>query len=143
LIRRIQEHDFEQVIRLFTQLWPDMPLSYDDVKSVYNEYNRNDNYQMWCYDDDGIIGIVTITRRQAFYYGGPVAILEDIVIDEQHRGRGIGRQLVEYVEGELAKEGIQCFEVSSDFHREGAHVFWEKMGYKRSGYHFRKRPNSG
>lgn len=140
MIRKIQESDFDQVIRLFTQLWPDMPLSYDDVKSIFDEYMQNRNFQMWCYEDERIVGIVTLSIRKAFYYGGPVAILEDVVVDENHRGSSIGRQLVEFVEAKLENEGISSFEVSSDYHREGAHAFWEKLGYKRSGYHFRKHP---
>lgn len=141
MIRKVEPEDFDEVVRLFMQLWPEMPLSYDDLKSVLNIYLDSRRCEMWCYDDDGIKGIITLTRRPAFYYGGQVAMLEDIIVDEPSRRQGIGQELVRFVEHRLENEGIYGIEISSDFHRDKAHSFYEKLGYKRSGFHFRKRSN--
>lgn len=141
MIRKVEREDFDDVVRLFTQLWPEMQLNYDDLKYVFNEYLENRNCEMWCYGEKEIAAVVTLTKRPSFYYGGQVAILEDIIVDQQHRGRNIGYELVRFVEKRLENEGIYGIEISTAFHRNNAHSFYEKLGYKRSGFHFRKRPN--
>ncbi len=68
----------------------------------------------------------------------PYALLEDVFVDKKYRGRGLGSQLVEKVI-ELAKE-LGCYKViaTSRLGRKGVHRFYQKLGFKKWGYEFRK-----
>jgi GNAT superfamily N-acetyltransferase len=142
LIRRITEDDKEEIMPLLQQLWPDAPLDLNKTKEVLNRYLKDDNYKMFCFEEKQIIGLITISKRYAFYYGGRVAIIEDLVVDELNRGKGIGGELVEFTEKEIKAQGISAIEVASDIHRNQAHQFWEKQGYTRSAYQFKKKLDS-
>ncbi|UCE35880.1 MAG: GNAT family N-acetyltransferase [Thermoplasmata archaeon] len=138
MIRRVKIQDHSEIITLLKQLWPNAPPNPEELGGLVDQYIQNENYDIYCYEEDKILGIITFSKRHAFFYQGKVAIIEDLVIDEPHRGKGIGKELVEYVEEELKRQGILNIELSSDLQRTGAHEFWEKMGYTKSGYHFRK-----
>lgn len=130
--------DLPDIIRLLNQLWADKFLNPEDVQSVLKRYIEDENYEMYCFEEGKILGIISISKRRAFYCGDKVAIIEDLIVDEQSRGKGIGKELVEFVERELKKEGIKGIELVSDVHRSEAHEFWDKLGYPKSGYQFRK-----
>jgi GNAT superfamily N-acetyltransferase len=52
---------------------------------------------------------------------------------------GIGRMLMERVE-KLAKErGADAIGLASGIRRTGAHEFYERIGYNKTSYWFRKR----
>jgi GNAT superfamily N-acetyltransferase len=82
----------------------------------------------------------------AAYYVVPVAHddrpwcrITTLVVDEAHRGRGIGQMLVE--RAEQAARDIPCsrIEATSALHRAGAHRLYEGLGYGRTSAHFLKR----
>ena len=84
-------------------------------------------------------GMVTVTLRWTLFRLGEVAIIEDLVVDQGQRGQGIGRALVTFVERKALESGrVHAIEVSSDLHREDAHVFWKKCGYSPQALQFTK-----
>ncbi|UCE75457.1 MAG: GNAT family N-acetyltransferase [Methanomassiliicoccales archaeon] len=138
MIRKIIKEDIKEVMPFLQQLWPDTPIDHNKIEEVFNRYLIDDNYEMFCFEEKEILGIITISKRYAFYYGSTVAIIEDLVVDQQNRGKGIGGKLLEFAEKEIKAQGISAIEVASDIHRNQAHLFWEKHGYTRSAYQFKK-----
>jgi len=67
----------------------------------------------------------------------PYALLEDVFVEEEFRGRGVGSELVEKAI-EVAKE-MKCYKIiaTSRFEREKVHEWYEKLGFKKWGYEFR------
>jgi GNAT superfamily N-acetyltransferase len=83
--------------------------------------------------------IITVSVRWSLFYGGEVAIIEDLVVDEAHRGRGIGGTLVSFAEDKIIEaRKAKAVEVNSDLHRVDAHDFWEECGYSKLAFQFRK-----
>lgn len=54
-----------------------------------------------------------------------------LVVDEQSRGAGAGRSLVQAAERWAAGRGCAAMRVRSRVAREGAHAFYEREGYVR------------
>jgi len=69
--------------------------------------------------------------------GRKSAIVEDVAVGKQYRGHGIGRAMLEHAL-ELAQDA-QCYKLalSSNLNREGAHAFYETLGFEKHGYSFR------
>ena len=67
----------------------------------------------------------------------PYGLLEDVFVEEEYRGRGIGKELVKQVI-KKAKE-IGCYKLidTSRFERENVHEWYHKLGFKKFGYEFR------
>ncbi len=67
----------------------------------------------------------------------PYGLMEDLFVDEKHRGRGIGKQLVEALIDEAKKQGCYKLIATSRAEREKIHSMYEKVGFKKYGFEFR------
>jgi GNAT superfamily N-acetyltransferase len=79
-------------------------------------------------DDGAIIGTATVVL-----YTTPVwvkARIEDVVVDESVRGRGIGEALVNECIEVARKRGANIVELQSARHREVANRLYPRMGFE-------------
>lgn len=60
------------------------------------------------------------------------AEIAGLVVDEQHRGRGIGQMLLEDGEQWARQKGCRWIRLRSNVLRPRAHAFYERMGYEVS-----------
>ena len=67
----------------------------------------------------------------------PFGLLEDLWVDEAHRGQGIASELLGHVV-EKAKSA-QCYKLIANSRSERTHVhqLYEKIGFKKWGHEFR------
>jgi len=138
VIRPVDRNDLPEIVDLFRELWPDLSLTLKDVEPILERYLRDNSYEIFCFEDKKILGVITLSKRWAFFYRSRVALIEDIVVREKYRNQGIGKKLVQFVESRLTEQGIKCVELASDFHRTKTHEFWESLNYRRLAFQFRK-----
>jgi GNAT superfamily N-acetyltransferase len=64
-----------------------------------------------------------------------------LVVDGAHRGRGVGRRLVQAAEAWAATRGLDQMAVRSNVARAESHPFYERLGYVRAKtqHAYRKR----
>lgn len=67
----------------------------------------------------------------------PYGLLEDLLVKEEHRKKGIGSTLVKEALEEAKR--LNCYKVigTSRMAREDVHRFYEKLGMKKYGFEFR------
>jgi GNAT superfamily N-acetyltransferase len=70
------------------------------------------------------------------HLGTPTAILEDVVVAETLRGKGIGKRMMEYANDLCRQAGCYKMTFSSNSSREAAHRFYESLGFRKHGYSF-------
>jgi GNAT superfamily N-acetyltransferase len=140
MIRKITEKDFTQVAELLHQLWPEKQLKYDELRRVLKKYIKESNYEIYGYEEKGVlVGLVTVSFRWAIFYEGRVATIEELVVNQAHQDKGIGKKLVRFIEDVIVKDKkTKGIELSSDLRRKSTHEFWEKCGYPKLAYQFRK-----
>jgi len=141
MIRQITEKDFTKVTELLHQLWPEKRIEYEEMRKVVKKYVKESNYHIYGYEEKGIlVGIITISFRWALFYEGKVATIEELVVDKDQQGRNIGKKLVKFAEQTIIKKGkAKGIELSSDLRRKSTHEFWEKCGYPKLAFQFRKK----
>lgn len=80
-------------------------------------------------DDESILGAASVTVYRV--PTGVRAIIEDVIVDESARGRGVGEALV-LAALEVARErGAAGVGLTSNPRREAANRLYMKMGFKR------------
>jgi GNAT superfamily N-acetyltransferase len=84
-------------------------------------------------DHDGV-GYLLGVRYLTFYANGPVASVQEILVRDGHRGRGVGRALMEAFEGWAARQGCALVTLAS----RRAVPFYLALGYEQSASHLRK-----
>ena len=88
--------------------------------------NKN-TYLMALYEGEKIIG--TITLVSVFQIRDHKGYVENFVIDENYRGRKLGRKMISYIT-ELAKRiKIEKLELKSESHRVVANMLYKKLGF--------------
>jgi GNAT superfamily N-acetyltransferase len=71
---------------------------------------------------------------------GAAVELRGLVVDEKHRGTGLGRALTERVEEWTRERGARIVRLRSNIIRNGAHAFYQHLGYSvvKTQHAFRK-----
>lgn len=83
--------------------------------------------------DGEVVGLAHLHVSPTIEHEHPAGKLGALVVAESHRGRGIGRQLVETVEAEASARGCSLFFVTTSEPRDDAHAFYESLGLERTG----------
>jgi GNAT superfamily N-acetyltransferase len=68
--------------------------------------------------------------------GTPAGVVEDVAVAPNRQGQGIGRAMMAHALEECRKAGCYKLALSSNVKREGAHQFYESLGFERHGYSF-------
>ena len=68
----------------------------------------------------------------------PYAYLENVYIEQKYRSRGLGSKLVELAIAEAEERG--CYKIigTSKTEKTLVHDFYEKHGFRKMGYEFRR-----
>jgi len=139
MIRRCNVGDFDAVLRLLRQLWPDKQLDAAQLRVVYEQVLTSDSQFYLCaIEDENLVGFGSLSVRSSLWEAGCLGHIDELVVDEMHRQRGIGTRLLLALI-ELAKEnGCGRIELDSAFHRAAAHKFYESQGFENRAYLFSK-----
>jgi ribosomal protein S18 acetylase RimI-like enzyme len=80
-------------------------------------------------DDEGIVGLLTLALFRA--PSGLRAWIEDVVVDEAVRGRGIGEALTREAVRLAGERGARTVDLTSRPSREAANRMYEKVGFRK------------
>lgn len=83
----------------------------------------------------GVSGVWVATK----IYSGRYLELDNVVVADTHRSKGIGKVLTDFVEKLALSEGCEMLMLDAYLENEKAHAFYEREGFTKRGYHFLKR----
>lgn len=75
------------------------------------------------------VAVALTTLRPNVWYDGPVALLDELYVVPEQRGRGIGSALLGLVEVTARQRGAEVLEVNVDGEDTDARRFYERHGY--------------
>lgn len=67
----------------------------------------------------------------------PFGFLENVFVNEEHRGKGIGTKLIENAISEARRQNCYKLVGTSRYGRPEVHALYEKIGFKDYGKEFR------
>lgn len=80
----------------------------------------------------GVIGMCSAQILISTAEGGRKALVEDVVVDEQYRGCGIGRQLLASLESWTGGKGVKRLDLMADRNNESGLIFYSNMNWNRT-----------
>ena len=83
----------------------------------------------WIQESEGRIGYIAITFCFSLEFGGPSAVVDELYLEESHRGRGIGFEALRFVERFCRSHGILALLLEVDRHNLHAQSLYKKAGY--------------
>jgi GNAT superfamily N-acetyltransferase len=138
-IRPCSTEDFDGVLELLKQLWPEKPLDPASLRTVYEKVLNCDLQRYICAADGGrIIGFGSLSWKNNLWQEGYLGHVDDLVVDSDYRGRGVGTELLEHLIVIAKERGCRRIELDSGFHRPDAHRYYERHGFENRGHVFSK-----
>lgn len=131
-IRELEEKDlFNGFLESMDSLKLASNLDKEKAKNILKKIKSNSNHFVYVAILDGsVVGSATILIESKFiHHGGKVAHVEDVVVDKEYQGKGIGEMLMESLL-ELAKDS-NCYKTILNCSDE-IKPFYEKLGFKKN-----------
>ncbi|BBL72066.1 GNAT family N-acetyltransferase [Methylogaea oryzae] len=76
-----------------------------------------------------VVGLCTVQTVISTAEGGPVGWVEDVVVAEDWRGRGVGRRLLAEAERWAAERGLTRLQLLADGDNRAALDFYDRLGW--------------
>jgi GNAT superfamily N-acetyltransferase len=132
LIRRASEPDIPHILRLVAQL--DYDVENEAGEAGARAVLANPACIALLAEDCGqIVGLVGFHVVPQLHHAAPVLTLDELVVDEDARGAGVGTELLAAVVAHARAAGCAVVDVASAFHRTRAHQFYEAHGFVQHG----------
>jgi GNAT superfamily N-acetyltransferase len=135
-IRDARPEDAEAIARLLGQLgYPAEPAS---VRARLERLLIVGDRVVVAELDGQVVGLAQLHVSPTIEHEQPAAKVSALVVDESHRGEGIGRALVEAMEAEARTRRCVLLFLTTSARREDAHEFYRRVGLEETGKRFAK-----
>jgi len=138
-IREARPEDYISIYELIKNELGYQQLDYDKLLARLEIMEQDDKHlTVVAITGGSVAGFVGFLRGIAYNIDGEWITIIAFAVLEELQNKGIGSQLLKWVEDYALDRNIRVFEVSSNMRRLDAHAFYEKNGYTRTSYSFKK-----
>lgn len=110
----------------------------NEVRSSLEKMLSSDGYFTLAATDGGLVcGYVSAVREVSLEAGEYWRVI-GLAVKEEYQGKGLGTALLTLAESNAKAEGARLVALSSGFQRTEAHKFYEKLGYRKTSFAFKK-----
>jgi ribosomal protein S18 acetylase RimI-like enzyme len=101
------------------------------ARSAVQQILSNDSFgRVWLMQVDGNpIGYIVLTLGFSLEFQGRDAFIDEIYIRAAHRGRGVGRRAIEFVEGVCCSLGVRALHLEVERENKSAQAMYRKVGF--------------
>lgn len=151
-IRMAKLNDEKEVLSLLDELiacvnklskYPPKFSESDEVRGkIFQDLLKRDDVKTFVVEDGGkVVAMADVFILPVMRRGANHAHVEDFVVSQNLRGKGIGTKLMEYIKDYCWKNNIKIIKLASGLEIEDAHKFYEKNGGKFTEKMFRFEPS--
>jgi glucosamine-phosphate N-acetyltransferase len=138
-IRQCNVADFDEVILLLRQLWTDKPVNPVSLRPNFDRaLTSTSKTYLVATDEKRVIGFGSLSLKDDLWPEGRVAYVDELVVDDKYRNKGIGSQLLERLVATAQQKSCCRIELTSAFYRKDSHRFYERHGFSSRAYVFSK-----
>lgn len=132
--KAIELSDIPMIVDLMADFYQIDGYPIDRTLSTTNfEYfiNKTDLGRAWLiYHDEEIVGYVMIAFMFSFEYGGRIAFLDELYLNENARGRGLGKKAVAFIQSQAQKLELKLLYLEIEKHNATAQKLYIAAGFE-------------
>ena len=115
-------------ISIITQMMEDFyaidnyPMDVEVAKNLFHEFITHEHLgKSWLiYSENEIVGYIILTFIFSFEYGGKIAFVDELFIKETERGKGFGKEAIQFIQREVPKLSLKLLYLEVEPHNENA-----------------------
>ena len=98
------------------------PMDVEVAKNLFQEFITNEHLgKSWLiYSENEIVGYIILTFIFSFEYGGKIAFVDELFIKETARGKGFGKEAIQFIQSEVSKLSLKLLYLEVEPHNENA-----------------------
>jgi GNAT superfamily N-acetyltransferase len=139
-IREAAEADLADILSAYRDAGIDGGVSFTaaEAREQFARLRSYPSYRVFVALSEGVIAgtYSLILLDNLAKRGARAGIVEDVAVRPEFQGRGIGRAMMAHAREECRVGGCYKMMLSSNVAREGAHRFYDSLGFERHGYSF-------
>ena len=139
-IRDAAESDLSAVLRILAESGIDGGESFtlEEAREHFARIRERPGFRVLVAEVDGEVAGTYVLQimEKLGKRGTPAGVVEDVAVAPGHQGQGIGRAMMEHAREACRNAGCYKLALSSNVKREGAHQFYESLGFERHGFSF-------
>lgn len=129
--------DFEDVLGLLRQLWPDKHLERARLLQVFMQALDSEQQKyLVARTGQRVAGFMSLRIISSLWAQGNYLYIQELVVDEKFRNLKIGSSLLAEAQKFAEMNECKTVEVTSALYRLDAHRFYELGGFEKKAFHF-------
>jgi GNAT superfamily N-acetyltransferase len=142
-VREAMERDLSDILRAYFEagITGESEFTVEEAREHFGRFRSYPYYRFFVAEVDGafagsyaLIILDNLAKR-----GAKAGVVEDVAVLPGYQGQGVGRAMMEHALAECRAAGCYKMTLSSGLPREGAHRFYDSLGFERHGYSFLMR----
>lgn len=131
-IRKVKTQDLNFVYKSICDL-ENEELDFDIFEGIFNENIANtNNLYLVAENKNEAVGFISFHTQNLLHHCGRVGEIQEFFINENHRGKGVGRQLIEKMMQYADEHFLKSIEVTTNKRRVENVMIYENLGFTLS-----------
>lgn len=130
MIRQMVADDIPELAQLYKQFWNE-DSCIDTMYNQFNKFSESSTHVLLSAVDNGrLIGsVMGVICEELYGCCEPFMVLENMIIDNNHRNKGVGKALISELEKIAANKNCTQIILVTETNRIDACNFYESVGY--------------
>jgi len=139
IIRRVEIKDMLTVYEQICEL-EEITFNINDFQNIFIHNIRDENkIYLLAEDNTGLcLGLISCHIQNLLHHCGKVAEIQELFVDQNYRGLGIGGKLINHMEEMLKELDCVSFEVTAQNKRQDTHEFYKNNKFNATHLKFTK-----
>ena len=134
LVRKAAVSDIDSLVRLLEELFSiEEDFIFDEQKQrkglLLMLADQKERCVMVAELNKKVVGMCSVQTFISTAEGCPAGVIEDMIVSKKHRGKGIGKSLLESIEVWSKEKGIGRLQLLTDKNNTAALEFYKKTGW--------------
>ena len=140
-IRKIKLEDLDSVFELLDELYENK-IEYSKFTQKYKEsLEDNSFYGIVAIENNKVVGVLISRVINRLAKKKNILFIDDLIVNEKCRNIGIGKLLIQTATAYAISKDCGALELTSMIQNINAHRFYEKNGFEKRQYKFKKSLN--